>query len=166
MKWVWGDTSTSVLDLGPLHDDVKNHCAAIIHNPGLLLDHDASHTFGCLFGEVWVKPEAFYAVHALMSELPHIKGALVAFFTSALATWKCFTPEFAADGIVTTATAAECARAWMPTTNDANEGALGEYRVAKHKWPNLTLAQYNSCKMYAKNNTGAYIIQAFDTTEK
>ena len=101
-----------------------------------------------------------------MPDLPHIKGALVAFFTSALATCKHFTPEFAADGIVTTATAAERARAWMPTTNDVNEGALGEYQVTKHKWPNLTLAQYNSCKMYAKNNTGAYIIQAFDTTEK
>jgi len=35
-----------------------------------------------------------------------------------------------ADGIVTSATATECARAWMSTTNDANEGALGEYRVA------------------------------------
>ena len=166
LKRVRGDTSTSALDLGPLHDDVKAYCAAIIHNPGLLLDCDASYTSGCLFGEAWEQPEAFYAVHALMPNLPHIKGALVAFFTGALATWKRFTREFAADGIVTTTTAAECARAWMPATNDANEGALGEYRVAKRRWPNLTLAQYNSRKMYAKNNTGAYIIQAFDTPEK
>jgi hypothetical protein len=54
----------------------------------------------------------------------------------------------------------------MPATNDANEGALGEYWVAKCRWPNLTLAQYNSHKMYVKNNTGAYIIQAFDTPKK
>jgi len=145
---------------------VKSDCVAIIHNPGLLLDSDASHTSGCLFGEAWEQPEAFYAVHALMLDLSHIRGALIAFFTGALATWEHFTLEFAADGIVTSATATECARAWMSTTNDANEGALGEYRVAKCKWPNLTLAQYNSCKMYAKNNTGAYIIQAFNTPEK
>src|SRR5882762_10976332 len=87
-------------------------------------------------------------------------------FTGALATWKRFTREFAADGIVTTTTAAERARAWMPATNDANEGALGEFRVAKRKWPNLTLAQYNSRKMYARNNTGKYILQSFNTSEK
>ncbi|KIM74390.1 hypothetical protein PILCRDRAFT_92576 [Piloderma croceum F 1598] len=166
LKRVWGDTSASALDLGPLHDDVKSHCAAIIDNPGLLLDDDASHISGCLFGDAWEQPEVFYAVHALMPQLPHIKDALIAFFKGTLATWECFTPEFAADGIVTTATVAERAKAWMPTTNDANEGALGDFRVAKCKWPNLTLAQYNSHKMYARNNTGKYILQSFDTPEK
>lgn len=166
LKRVRGDTGASALDLGPLHDDVKSHCAAIISNPSLLLDQDASYTSGCLFGDLWEKPEAFYAVHALMPKLPNIEGALVTFFKGALGTWERFTPEFAADGIVTTATAAERARAWMPTTNDSNEGALGDYRVAKRKWPNLTIAQYNSRKMYARNNTGLYIIQMFDTPEK
>jgi hypothetical protein len=156
LKCVQGDTSASALDLGPLHDDVKSHCAAIIDNPGLLLDDDASHTLGCLFGDAWKQPEAFYAVHALMPQLPHIKGALIAFFKGALATWECFTPEFAA----------EHAKAWIPTTNDAHEGALGDFRVAKRKWPNLTLAQYNSCKMYARNKTGKYILQLFNTPEK
>jgi hypothetical protein len=74
-----------------LHDNVNAHCAAIIHNPGLLLDCDASYASGCLFGEVWEQPEAFYAVHALMPDQPHIKSALVAFFTGTLATWKHFT---------------------------------------------------------------------------
>jgi len=72
---------------------VKSDCVAIIHNPGLLLDSDASHTSGCLFGEAWEQPEAFYAVHALMLDLPHIRGALIAFFTGALATWEHFTLE-------------------------------------------------------------------------
>jgi hypothetical protein len=80
LKCVQNDTSASALDLGPLHDDVKSHCAAIIDNPGLKLDDDASHTLGCLFGDAWEQPEAFYAVHALMPQLPHIKGALIAFF--------------------------------------------------------------------------------------
>jgi hypothetical protein len=158
LKHVQGDTGASALDLSFLHDDVKSHCVAIIDNPGLLLDNDATHTFGCLFSDVWEQPEAFYAVHALMPQLPHIKGALT--------TWECFTPEFSADGIVTTATTAECAKARMPTTNDANKDAFGEFRVAKRKWPNLTLVQYNSRKMYARNNTGKYILQSFNTSEK
>jgi len=93
--------------------------------------------------------------HFLIPDLLNIKIALVAFYIGALGTWKHFTPEFAADGIVTTVTAAEHVRAWMPTTNDANEGSLGDFQVTKCKWPIPTLAQYNSHKIYAKNNTGA-----------
>ena len=58
---------------------------AVINNSGLLLDDDATHTSGCLLGDVWEQPEAFYAVHTLMPQLPHIKGALIAFFKGALA---------------------------------------------------------------------------------
>jgi len=36
-----------------------------------------------LFGDLWEKPEAFYAVHALMPKLPNIEGALVTFFKGA-----------------------------------------------------------------------------------
>jgi len=58
---------------------VKSDCVAIIHNPGLLLDSDASHTSGCLFGEAWEQPEAFYAVHALMLDL-HTSEVLLLHF--------------------------------------------------------------------------------------
>ena len=61
--------------------------------------------WGILFGEAWGQSEAFYAVHTLMPDLPHIKGILVVFFTVTLTTWKHFTPEFAPDGIVTTSVA-------------------------------------------------------------
>jgi hypothetical protein len=53
MKQVCGDAKTSALDLGPLHDDVKSHCKAIIENPGLLLDSDASYMTGVLYGKAW-----------------------------------------------------------------------------------------------------------------
>ncbi len=131
MKQVQGDTTASALDLGPLHDDVKAHCKAIINAPGLLLDAEASNVTGALFGELWECPEAFYTVHALKPMLPHLGGALVAFFEGALDTWEWFTSEYAEDGIIVLSSAAEKAKAWMPTTNDANEGALGEFRVWK-----------------------------------
>jgi hypothetical protein len=53
----------------------------------------------------------------------------------------------AADGLVANSTAAEQANAWMPTTNDVNEGAFGDLRVCKRKAPSMTLLQFNSHKM-------------------
>ncbi|KAJ7469144.1 hypothetical protein FB451DRAFT_1039011, partial [Mycena latifolia] len=47
--------------------------------------------------------------------------------------------------------------AWMPSTNDANEGALGSYRVAVRGRPSLSLHQYNSLAMYRRNDTQAFM---------
>ena len=33
LKHVQGNTSAIALDLGPLHDNVKSHCVAVIDNP-------------------------------------------------------------------------------------------------------------------------------------
>ena len=49
----------------------------------------------------------------------------------------------------------------MPTTNDPLEGACGDVRVWKHKAPNMTLATFNTRKMYKQNNTDAYIEKNF-----
>jgi hypothetical protein len=40
-----------------------------------------------------------------------------------------FTSEFAPGGLIDEATAEERELAWMPATNDENEGALGSFRV-------------------------------------
>ena len=88
MKQVHGNPETSALDLGPLHDDVKSHCKKIIENPGLLLDLDATYVSGALYGKPWERPEAFYAIHSMLPTLPHLSGALVAFFEGALETWE------------------------------------------------------------------------------
>jgi hypothetical protein len=108
MKHVHGDEKANALDLGPYHEKVKAHCRAIIHNP------DTSYTTGNLSGGPWDKPEGFYAIHALMPQLPHIRKALVEFFDGALDTWEQFTPEFAADGLLARSTAVERAKVWAP----------------------------------------------------
>ncbi|KIJ13921.1 hypothetical protein PAXINDRAFT_80062, partial [Paxillus involutus ATCC 200175] len=49
----------------------------------------------------------------------------------------------------------ERASAWMPATNDRNEGALGVYRLHARQRPSLTLHQYNAQALYRHNDTKA-----------
>jgi hypothetical protein len=62
-----------------------------------------------------------------MPELPHLKPLLVRFFQGAAKGWKRFTSEFAPGGLIDEATVEEKDLAWLPTTNDVNEGALGSF---------------------------------------
>jgi hypothetical protein len=49
----------------------------------------------------------------------------------------------------------------MPSTNNANEGALGAYRVAVRGKPSLTLHQYNAQAMFRRNNTQDFMDAVF-----
>ena len=86
---------------------------------------------------------------------------LVAFFGGAFETWKRFTSEFAPGGLIDEATAEEKALAWMPATNDVNEGALGSFCVLMQHQPQLTLLQYNAQAMFYHNNTQAFMEKNF-----
>ncbi|KAJ7195787.1 hypothetical protein GGX14DRAFT_376713 [Mycena pura] len=101
---------------------------------------------------------------ALIPTLPRVRDLVVAFFTGALETWERFTEEFAADGVIATTSTGERLRAWMPTTNDVNEGKLGELRMSSRRAPNMTLQQFNARKMYRKNDTKTYrrLLQSHD----
>jgi hypothetical protein len=93
------------------------------------------------------------AVFKLIPLLPHIKPLTLAFFRGALTTWIRFSAEFAPGGIIDLLTATERELAWMPSTNDANEGCLSAYRVAIQGKPTLTLHQCNALAMYRQNDT-------------
>ena len=71
--------------------------------------------------------------------LPYLQLLLVAFFNDALITWEHFTVEFAPGDLIDFANVAERDQAWMPTTNDANEGELGSYYLFIYKRPNSSL---------------------------
>lgn len=144
-------------DLGPLHDKVLAHCKTIIANPDLLLSPGASCKMGSLDGEQWQRPDGLYAVWALMPKLPHIRPVVVAFFEGAAETWLRFITEYSPDSRIASASAAERQRAFLPPTNDVNEGALGTMRIASRHAPNSTLESQNARTMYRKNNTGAFI---------
>ena len=158
-------TETNLLDMGPVHDKVIAHCRAIIDNPDLLLSSEASYTTGSMDGVIWEQPDAFYAVHALASGLPHLRGAMIAFFEGALDTWLRFTSEYQPDGLIASASAAERLRAYMLPTNDDNEGGLGEKRVTTRHAPNMTLESHNARATYRKNNTSAFIRKTLTLTD-
>jgi hypothetical protein len=150
-------SQTNLLDLGPVHDKLKSHCQAIIANPDLLLAPDASYSTGTMDGQLWERPDAVYAVWALAPTLPHLREALVEFFEGPSDAWDCFTVEYDPEAEIAQTSASERQRAFMPTTNDVNEGGLAERRLGQRRAPNMTLEQHNSWVMYRKNNTAAFI---------
>jgi hypothetical protein len=82
---------------------------------------------------------------------------LIAFLEGALETWEQFSAEFAPGGDIAEASTDQRRRAWMPTTNDHIEGALGALCVTKRKAPNISLETYNARKMFKHNNTAQFM---------
>ncbi|KAJ7085171.1 hypothetical protein B0H15DRAFT_847342, partial [Mycena belliarum] len=130
-----GTENTNALDLGPLHTEVCDHIRTLINDPSLLTAADTSFVTGSLDGQPWEDPAAVKAALELLPTLPHVEEMLLAFLRGALATWVRFSAEFAPGGLIDEATASERQLAWMPSTNDANEGALGSYRVRMRDKP-------------------------------
>lgn len=145
------------LSLGPLHDRVKAHIRALIADPDLLLDPNASHVSGALDGKAWEHPEAFIAVHKLIPHLPHVRDGLVEFLIGALETWERFSAEFRPDGAIAQLSENQQSKVFMAATNDANEGALGSFRVEMRQATNMSLGQWNARAMYKKNSTTTYM---------
>ncbi|KAJ6471163.1 hypothetical protein C8R47DRAFT_1179543 [Mycena vitilis] len=119
---------TNALDLGPLHERVKAHFRAIIANPELLLAPGASY------------------IQSISATLPRVREW-------ALETWIRFSVDYEGGGTIANLTPAQRERANMPTTNDANEGTLGERRTGSRHAPNMSLHQHNARKMYKRNDT-------------
>ncbi|KAJ7093409.1 hypothetical protein B0H15DRAFT_905275 [Mycena belliarum] len=150
---------TNILTLTPLHSEVLTHLRVIIAQPELLYGAAASFKTAALDGQPWERPEAIYAILAMEPALPHLRGVLVAFFEGA------FTAEFTAEDGIGSLSTSEQHRAWMPSTNDANEGALGSYaRIARRRAPTATLEHINAKAMYKRNNTKAYVAQSLKST--
>jgi len=156
-----GATKVNMLDLGPLHQKVYAYMQRIIGDPSFLVGNSVTWETGAMDGQMWQTPATIEAVQKIAPSLPHLKPLLVAFFEGAAVTWKRFTSEFAPGGLIDEATAEEKELAWMPPTNDVNEGALGSFRVLMRRQPHLTSLQYNAQAMYARNNTQAFMEKKF-----
>ena len=155
------DLQVNALDLGPIHNKVYEHMKQIIQNPSIILGPNATYGTGTLDGEPWQSQAVFDAVQNMAPELPHLQPVLVKFFKGAQETWKKFTSEYAPGGLIDEATTAEKDLAWMPPTNDVNEGALGAFRVLMRRQPLLTELQYNAQAMFHHNNTKAFMEKHF-----
>jgi len=151
----------NMLDLGPLHQRVYNHLEKIIENPDLLVGDDTSASTGSLDGEPWLNDAVMNRIYDLRPTLPHLRDVLVRFFDAALVTWGRFTSEFAPGGVIDEATIVERELAWMPATNDENEGSLGSFRLMMRRLPSLTLLDHNALAMFFRNNTRAFMETKF-----
>jgi hypothetical protein len=148
---------TNMLNLGPQHAKVLAHMQRIIGDPTFLVGPNATCEMGAMDGQPWQAPAVFEAIQKMASQLPHLQQLLVTFCEGAAETWKRFTSEFAPGGLIDEATVEEKDLAWMPPTNDVNEGALGSFRVLMRRQPQLTVLQYNAQAMFFHNNTQAFM---------
>ena len=155
----------NMLDMGPFHEKVHKHMMDIIRRPEILIGNDVSHETGALDGFLWNSPDVITAIHDMKSKLPHLKGLLVTFFKGAVKGWKRFTSEFIPGGLIDEATMEEKDLAWLPTTNDVNEGALGSFRVLIRKQPQLTVLHYNAQALFHHNETQAFMSEKFGTED-
>ncbi|KAF8222953.1 hypothetical protein L208DRAFT_1185573, partial [Tricholoma matsutake] len=72
-----------------------------------------------------------------------------------------FTLEFAPDGLIDQCTAEEKELAWMPATNDVNEGALGAFCIQMQMKPQFTMTNYNALAMFEHNNAQNFMNALF-----
>lgn len=161
MKAIREDPTANALDLGPLNKKIESFIVRITEDPTFLVGNNVSYETGSFDGQPWRSKVVVETINKLAPEFPHLKPALVAFFKGALESWKRFTSEYSPGGLIDEATQEERDLAWMPTTNDVNEGALGQFRVMIRRHPQLTLLQYNARTMFARNNTAAFMDAMF-----
>lgn len=123
------DEAKNMLNLGPLHAQVYKHIMDIIEDPNILIGSSTTPKIAMLDGEKWQNPAVVEKILNEVHILPYFLELLHAFFNGAAETWERFTSEFAPGGLIDAATAEERDLAWVPPTNDENEGALGSFRI-------------------------------------
>lgn len=157
MQFIRKDGSLNALDLGPTNQKITEFLQRIIEDPTFLIGPNITHETGTFNGTEWENKDLVEHVNKLAPELPYLKPALVAFCKGAQESWRRFTSEYAPGGLIDEATQEQKDFAWMPTTNDINEGALGQFCVMLRHQPQLTLLQYNAKTMFARNNTAVFM---------
>ncbi|KAF8800758.1 hypothetical protein BYT27DRAFT_7235975 [Phlegmacium glaucopus] len=140
-------TRTELAVLALYSQAIESFLVQIIEDPTFLV-------VGTFDGTPWHSQEVIDKINKLAPDFPHLKPALH------------FTSEFAPGGLIDEVTQEERDLAWMPSTNDINEGALGSFRVLMRRQPQLTLLQYNAQTMFFRNNTGAFMNEIERDTSK
>ncbi|KAJ7604097.1 hypothetical protein DFH06DRAFT_1349727 [Mycena polygramma] len=102
-----GTSQTNLLDLGPLHIEVRAHIERILEDPELLFGSDMSFATAAMDAQPWEDPKAVDAVVKLLATLPDHRKIVLAFFRGALATWIRFSAELAPGGLIDLASAEE-----------------------------------------------------------
>jgi hypothetical protein len=100
------------------------------------------------------------AVDAVRSKygLEHCWAILAAFFRGVHAKWVVFTSEFVKDSQIAKLSPEQRRKAWLSTTNDVNEGALGMLRIALRRAPNISLFSFNALAVIRQNNVAKFFV--------
>ncbi|KEP45562.1 hypothetical protein V565_260290, partial [Rhizoctonia solani 123E] len=146
-------------DLAFLHTQVKQHLEEVISHPSLVLELKSCKSLVAFDSSKWESPKVLTALQKHRSGLPYLTELFVAFCQGALQTWARFTDELSPSAPIALLTSEQRDRAFMPPTNDANEGALGTWRVWARRFPSLTLHRFNAIIMNRANQTKTYIDQ-------
>ncbi|KAJ2914003.1 hypothetical protein MD484_g6411, partial [Candolleomyces efflorescens] len=110
--------------------------------------------------------EVFKAIHDLAPKLPDLDDAVIAFASGARDTFvERFSDEFKSGNGIDSLTADERKELFFPSTNDANEGALGAWRLAQRRRVSETLHKFNSSKQALSNGTEDFIIHILTEEE-
>ncbi|EGO29070.1 hypothetical protein SERLADRAFT_377420, partial [Serpula lacrymans var. lacrymans S7.9] len=100
MVWGPGTESINVLDLGPLHEELKQHLKLIFTNPKLIFGANVAPKTACFGGWPWCNPAAMAAAFKLASKIGHLRPITLALFQGALNKWKSFTTKFVPGGTI------------------------------------------------------------------
>lgn len=167
MAFVRGLTSESAgsLEMGPTHMFLLQHIKTLLRNPGLLDSMGSTPEQSTLYNQQWDSNEVFFTVKALIPSLSHFRAVLLAFLQGSLETWERFSADYQSGGVIALATPEERALAYMPVTNDRNEGALGSMRQDARHRPNHSSLSFNSAAALKHNNTSAFIESSLTTKE-
>jgi hypothetical protein len=151
------------LELGPLHDELMEYTKRISDDPSSIILSEAIEDYSLLpktFDGCPVdRPDVLNAVYSRVPDLPYLTQIVKAFFRGAHDKLINFTEEYQPDGLIASLSYEERASAFVETTNDCNEGALGGMRQLKARMPNLSLQGLNARMMLYHNNLIEYYAQ-------
>jgi hypothetical protein len=135
----------NILEMGAFHERVVEFCKRTMDSPEGMLSGPNLTTFD---GQQLDSDSLaiLAAVDAVRSKygLEHCWAILAAFFRGVHAKWVVFTSEFVKDSQIAKLSPEQRRKAWLSTTNDVNEGALGMLRIALRRAPNISLFSFNA----------------------
>ncbi|KZV97662.1 hypothetical protein EXIGLDRAFT_585649, partial [Exidia glandulosa HHB12029] len=160
MLEVRANALVDMMSLGPLHDRVIELCDTISQCPELIaVEADDNGSPASLDWQPFDDPFLIPAIRELESKglLPHLHVPMSAFFAGARDGWIQFAREFRDGGSIASATASQRATVFIPSTNDANEGLLGAYRVWKRLRPGMRLRFFNAAMVFGRNKVQSFL---------
>ncbi|EAU83795.2 hypothetical protein CC1G_07530 [Coprinopsis cinerea okayama7 len=150
----------NLLKLEPFFNRMDTFLASVATSPTVW--STPGHPYGSVFLDSNT-PDTFSAevlnvVHQLAPTLPHLDDSISAFTTGAREAFvERFSDEFREGNGIDSLTEAERDDLFFASTNDANEGALGSWRLAQRRRVSETLHKFNASFTAELNGTEFFI---------